>query len=494
MSQYKKFTKDVGIFGIATFLVGLEGFILIPILTKNLGAFDYGIWSQIKVTLALIGPLVFFGLNDALIRFLTGTKNEKKINVEVSTAALFLFISGIFFTLLIFIFSEQLSLVLLKTVAVAPFFKIASLLLFLRSVSGLFRAVFRFKQKYGLYSFSTVLLAAADIILVSFFLLKGMGLRGVLAGFISAQVITFVFTFILSKKFYSFVKPSFGSLKNYLSYGTPLIFIPLFHWIFQVGDQYILGYYHGGSVVGLYALAYSLSYVLRTLATPILTILQTSITAAWNQKDIKSFRTYFRYSYKYLFLILIPAGFGIISLSKPIILIISTEEFLLAAKILPILVIGILLFTFVHLSNMLLRIEKKTKAIRNIFLFLALCNIILNLILVPLYSLYGAAIATLITFIFAAVYSIYIIKKNKMALMPFFLAKSILASIVMSIFVIYARKMHISAVTKLIIIIPISVIIYFIIMYLLQSFKKEELVFLKNVLLKRGKTKIPKPL
>ncbi|MCD6203660.1 MAG: hypothetical protein J7I99_04805 [Methanophagales archaeon] len=53
MSEYKLFAQRVGLVGITTAIVSLRGLIIIPILTKTLGADAYGVWSVI-IHLAII--------------------------------------------------------------------------------------------------------------------------------------------------------------------------------------------------------------------------------------------------------------------------------------------------------------------------------------------------------------------------------------------------------------------------------------------------------
>ena len=56
MPEYKLFAQRVGLVGITTLIVNLRGLILIPILTKTLGADAYGVWSVIMVTISLLLP------------------------------------------------------------------------------------------------------------------------------------------------------------------------------------------------------------------------------------------------------------------------------------------------------------------------------------------------------------------------------------------------------------------------------------------------------
>ena len=70
MNPYKKFTKDVGLAGVAQLVTSIKGLILLPILTKTLGAEMYGIWAQILVTVSLLMPLTLLQLEYAMTRFL----------------------------------------------------------------------------------------------------------------------------------------------------------------------------------------------------------------------------------------------------------------------------------------------------------------------------------------------------------------------------------------------------------------------------------------
>jgi O-antigen/teichoic acid export membrane protein len=54
MPEYKLFAQRVGLVGITNLIVNLRGLIIIPILTKTLGASGYGIWAQVIVTISLV--------------------------------------------------------------------------------------------------------------------------------------------------------------------------------------------------------------------------------------------------------------------------------------------------------------------------------------------------------------------------------------------------------------------------------------------------------
>lgn len=79
LMPYRKFIKDVGLIGITQVLIGLGGFFLLPVITKTLGSYDYGIWTQINITVSLLSPLALMGLSMGVVRFLSSEKDKEKI-------------------------------------------------------------------------------------------------------------------------------------------------------------------------------------------------------------------------------------------------------------------------------------------------------------------------------------------------------------------------------------------------------------------------------
>jgi uncharacterized membrane protein len=58
----------------------IKGIILLPILTKTLGAELYGIWAQMLVTVSLLMPLALLQLGFAMTKFLAAEKDKEKVS------------------------------------------------------------------------------------------------------------------------------------------------------------------------------------------------------------------------------------------------------------------------------------------------------------------------------------------------------------------------------------------------------------------------------
>jgi len=145
--SYQKFARDVGIIGIVQVLTTFSSFLLIPIITKNLGTYDYGLWTQINITISLISPLALMGLSIGLIRFLSSEMETESITEAVYSILFFVTISGFLASFLLYIFAEPLATFCFKEPVAAYFIKTSSLLVLLNVLEPISLYYFRvFRQ------------------------------------------------------------------------------------------------------------------------------------------------------------------------------------------------------------------------------------------------------------------------------------------------------------------------------------------------------------
>jgi O-antigen/teichoic acid export membrane protein len=124
--SYKKFTHDVGLIGATQLLLKLGGLILIPIITKTLGAYQYGIWAQISVTISLLTPLVMLGLSTTIVRFLAGEKEKDKIREGFLSVVAVIIFTGSLLSVLLFCSSDFLASTVFGDINASYFIKAAS--------------------------------------------------------------------------------------------------------------------------------------------------------------------------------------------------------------------------------------------------------------------------------------------------------------------------------------------------------------------------------
>ena len=114
----------------------------------------------------------------------------------------------------------------------------------------------------------------------------------------------------------------------------------------------------------------------------------------------------------------------------------------------------------------------------------AVINIILNIILIPTYSYVGSAFATIIAESFLLVSYIFL-SARYLHLLPLhkIIIKPIIAASLMGAFVYFFSQIHLA------IVVPLAIVIYFSVLYLIKGFSKDDISLLKSLLKKDNKTR-----
>ena len=121
-------------------------------------------------------------------------------------------------------------------------------------------------------------------------------------------------------------------------------------------------------------------------------------------------RTILTYSLKYYIGIALPCVFAVSVLSKPILLVLSTQQIATNGYLVtPFVAAGTALVGAYAVLVTILSLEKKTAFIGTIWMLAAALNFGLNLVLIPYLGLIGAALTTflafLLAFVLTAIYS-----------------------------------------------------------------------------------------
>lgn len=476
--KYKIFAQRTILIFLANLIIGLSGIILLPILTRNLTIVDYGLWVQLTVTVNLVPIFVVMGLPSySMVRFLAGEKDKRRIQNGFYSIALVILISSLLVSSVFFIFAGQISQILFAGNSLIV--KILSLMLIFASLNILFQYFFITFQQIKIYSILLCLKAVMSILFVSLFIFLGKGVIGAAAGLLCNEILFSLIAFSIILSEIGIIFPEFTELRGYLQLSIPTIPGTLSYWVVDSSDRYLIGILVGTSAVGYYSPGYSLGAIVSMLAVPITSILTSALSKSYNEKKEDEVKTLLNYSIKYFLFIAVPSVIGLSILSKPLLMILSTNAIANASYfITPFVAVGFLLLGLNNIIVNMVILKKKTKGIGVTWIIAALINLILNFLFIPILGIMGAAIATLIAYTLpCVVLAHYAFKFIKLDLNYTFSIKIILASIpIIFMYLIWEPY----GMLNIMLFILVSIIIYIIGVLLLKAFDKEELSFIKS--------------
>ena len=478
--EYLGYAKDIGFVAGAQAATSLLLFIRLPILTKFLGTSLYGTWSLIWLTVVLVTPLAVLGLGMAMVRFLAAEKDNAKIREGFLSVLFTVLAAGVFVSLILILCSDLFASSILGDINKSHLVRLASFMILTQALSAVGIAFFRTFRRMKWYSASLLAKAAVELGLMTCFLLLGWELRGLIIAILASGVLSTTITLTIVLRHTGFRFPGFTELKSYLKYGLPLVPTSAMLWIISSSDRYIIGYFMEASDVGIYAAAYMFSTALYLFIRPIAAVLYPTMSKSYDNGQIDKTRTYLKYSLKYLMMLSIPATFGLSVLALPLLRIFTTAEFTSGSVVIPFVAVGLLLHNFHAVCANIIFLVKKTYWELRLLVISAVVNIGLNLLLIPYLGILGAAVATLIAYLVLGILTLLVsFRYLKFDLGLSFMAKSILASAIMTLAIWLLNPLGIMGVTISII---LGLAIYFAMMLALKGFSKNELSLLKELL------------
>jgi len=478
MSSYKKFTKDVGIIAVVNFLVVIKGIIFIPLITKLLGAFEYGIWTQLLITVSLLTPLIRMGLTASLVRYLAAEKNKEESQEGIYSTIFLITIISLVFTLLFLIFANPISKFFQAPVILIT---ILPLIILFECLNSVFFSLFQAYQEMIKYSLFMMLTSFGEIVLVVASVFSGYGLTGATFSLLFIRIFVFVLLFIAVYKKIGFKIPNFSPIKKYLYFGLPSVLSGFSYLIVTSSDKYLVGFFQGTLFVGYYAPAYSLGNVITFLIIPLSFVLFPAVCKAYDENKMDVVKNKLKYSLKYFLMIAIPSVFGLSVLTKELLKVFSTNDIMVHAFfVTPFIALSILFYGTSDIFAQILTLVKKTKIVGYIWTFCAFLNIVLNLCLIPNFGILGAAISTLLSYIVAFVLAwYYSCKEFTFEIDWISILKSLSAAFLMAILVFTINP---KGLLTTIVTVVIGIIFYSILIILTKGFTKKEFIFLKNIL------------
>ena len=200
-----------------------------------------------------------------------------------------------------------------------------------------------------------------------------------------------------------------------LHFGMPMVFHLLSHQVLGQSDRLMMQWFSvSNSEIGIYSFFYSFVAILTT----ILNALNTSWTPFLYDDLAKENYDVLNKKVKNYVQIFTVMCLGFLLLSREVMKLFANSEYWPGAPIVPILVVVVYCTFFYQFAVNYEFFKEKPKFVAMGTVFAAISNIILNAIMIPKWGMYGAAVATLISYAMLAVMHTTIVKTWKLKRYP----------------------------------------------------------------------------
>lgn len=267
-------------------------------------------------------------------------------------------------------------------------------------------------------------------------------------------------------------------LKQVISESMPFWLNSVFVLIYFKVDMVMLSIMSGDAAVGLYSASYRLIDALGFIPIVLMSTMYPIFSKFYiSSRDSLEFA--FKKSFKLLTIIAIPIGIGTTILAERIILFIYRDvQYAPSAAALQILIWASVLSFINYTPSTYFSSTNRQRALMIFTCIGAVLNIFLNFMLIPRFSYDGAAIATVCSELAVGILMISNIHEiqNLSVLLTDIILKSLAAGVFMGAFLLIFPH------CTLILLILFAAILYFIFLYIVNGFEKEDIDLFNQVL------------
>lgn len=368
-------------------------FFLLPLYTSQLIPSEYGTLNIVTGVCSFYGVLATLGMDAAAGRYYIEYKDDNENRKKfIGTVVYFTILVSMLLAVLLLIFGRYLVVPFAEGVPYYPHIIIGIVYILTVPIYSMYQRILLMKENANRYSANLItnflMQTTLSIIFVVVFKLQSLGV-------ILAMCITGIIFFIISIRSLKVETETIINkthLITALKYSIPLIPHTLSNWVNTVFDRIILARFYSLVEVGIYNVANQLGMITNVFSAAI-----NQAYVPWLYGKIKDGQNIrINQSINILTGLFSLLGIGIILLTPEILNIMVDESYHEALELIPIFVLAYS-YSNLYLAflNIVMYHVRYAKYIGVVTFSGACLNMVSNLIFIPRYSMYGAALTSL---------------------------------------------------------------------------------------------------
>jgi len=426
---------------------------------RILGATSWGAFSYALSLAALFTMFIDFGINAVITR-----ESSRDLSLQekyFSTAFVIKLIAIAAAAVILVVFSPYF----IKENEIKILVPIIILIIAFDGLRDLGLALSRAWEKMQIEAFVQILTSSVIVAAGFLALYLSKTSKALLSAYALGTLIGMIIAFYPFRHYLKNIAKSFSRelIKPLLAASWPFGMLGIMGAVMLNTDILMIGWFETAKDVGFYAAGQKIAQLMYIIPTLVAIAFFPSMAKLVAQKEL--FRTLLEKSMALLALIAIPLSVGGFLLSKEIIRVLYGAEYLPSTLSFMLMNLTYLpVFFSAVLGNAMFAFNREKKLFTYVILGI-FGNFLFNLLFIPIWSIAGAALSTIINQIIITTYLFRKLKKDiQFSIFPK-IGKIILASLIMTAFVLFFSSLKINV----LLIIIFAVLIYFLVLVALKE-------------------------
>jgi O-antigen/teichoic acid export membrane protein len=272
------------------------------------------------------------------------------------------------------------------------------------SVAGVYGA-----GKVGVFQISIFVDAIIRTLFQIIAVILGFGIAGLIGGFIGGLIAGAMMNFRYFEL--RLVRFRISHLKNLSSFSFWMFLTASGSLVFSYADTILIGFFLNNAQVGIYRTAFQLTSIATFATLAFHTVLYPKISKWWTQGQIKEIENSLTRTWTYSLFLAIPTCIGGWILGDKLLYYLYGASFVEGTSALYFLLLVQVVNVFMFLGTMSLTALNRPKDAFWVTVIAAVANILLDIVLIPVMGIAGAAVATLIAMTLNAIGALILLSR-----------------------------------------------------------------------------------
>jgi len=454
-----------------------SGYIIHFGLGRYLGPELYGTFGLVLSFVSIYQVLMHSGTTNAVSKYVA--ENEKLAGSIKNKALKF---QG-FFSLIVAAFMIVVApsiANLLKDATLANYIRFTAIFVPVFALYSVYMGLLNGTRAFGKQAKISIIHSITKVLVVFILVFLGFKIYGAISGYLVAVIVALIVAYRYWKPKESKASGDFKAVKI-IKFAAPVIlFSVIFTLIMSLDLFFVKAILKEKVQTGFYTSAAALSKVPYFIFLALSDTLFPSIAKSTSDKgSAKLTQKYISQSLRYALILLIPSTFIISATSGDLISLVYTDTYLVASFPLSILIFGLAFLCLFILLTTVITASGKPKVSLMIALALLIISIVSNRILVPIYGLSGAAMATAITGILGTLIAgVYVYSHFRTLTSPYSLFRIITGSLIVYLI---ARIFPVSGILLVAYYVGLF-FLYFALLFIFREIKRKDIQLIKDII------------
>lgn len=459
MEKLKLFLSNFLIYGLGSIAGKIIPFIMLPIITRLMPETKYFGLNELVHTFTSFGTAIaIMGMYDAVFRMFFDQEEGAFKRSVCTTALCFVASTSVVLFCLCLIFKDLLAVAVFGSTEYVILVYIGALSILIGSTNSILGIPTRAQNLSKVFVSLNIITAVVSYSFSIPLLLKGYYLIAVpLAGVLAVLTNGAVFWY-LNRQWFDFNLFDKNKLKEMLMIAVPLLPIFIIYWVFSSCDRLVISKVLGNSQVGIYSVGAKIASASQ--------LIYAAFAGGWQyfafstMNDEKQVENNSKV-YEYLGVISFVSFTFFCALCKTFFEVFFVGDYVFGYKVAPMLFLGPLLLMLYQVAGNQFLVIKKTWPSTFILLAGGIFNILVNIQLVPILGIQGAALANIGGYVVTNIICIIVLSKMSLIVISSRFATLVLLNFgVMGMWMLYSYDKLILGLAMAMIYLLIAIVLY----------------------------------